>query len=135
MITLSVLCIARTSLLTYIVADLIHRKVFEQFEFAQRSQGEEDVIERTDLIGDSTASTRRKRTHGGRTDLLDRDFLFIFPSDGTDDDSIGTFANDILNLVIGTDRELHFARLGLRRLRRRRACSALLLDIGLRHGC
>lgn len=135
MITSSVLCIARPSLLTYIVADLIHRKIFEQFEFAQRSQSEEDVIERTDLQGNSTASTRRQRTHGSRTDLLDRDFLSIFPPDGTNDDSIGALADDILNLVIDSDRKLDFARLGLRRLRRRRACRALLLDVGLRHGC
>jgi hypothetical protein len=39
--------------ITYVVADLVHGKVFEQFELTQCSQSKEDVIKGTDLEGDT----------------------------------------------------------------------------------
>jgi hypothetical protein len=35
--------------ITYVVADLIHGKILEQFEFTQCSQSKEDVVKGTDL--------------------------------------------------------------------------------------
>jgi hypothetical protein len=95
------------------------------------------MIKGTDLKGKTNVVNTKPSTavSAGETDLFDGDLLSISPPDGTDNDAISPFSDDILDLIIGANRELDFTRLGLRRLGRCWACRALLLDVGLRHDC
>lgn len=82
----------------------------------------------------SATARDRMLVNWKNANLLDSDFLSISSPDGDNNDTISSFTDNILDLVFGSNRELDFPRLRLRRLLRSRACRTLLLNVGLRHG-